>query len=187
MKRFLPGLIALLGATAVSAQHAHAPHEHGVAALRVAIDGELLQIEFASPLDNLVGFEHAPRTDKQRKALADAEKLLNRFERLFVVPKAAACTVTGVELEHPLDEHAAHEHADNGHDHKHGDKDGQDGDHAELSVTYTLRCTAPAALDTLQVKVFDAFPRTGRIRAERVSPRGQSAATLSAKQRTLAL
>ena len=184
MKRLLPGLIALLGANAVSAQHAHAPHEHGAASLRVAIDGELLQIEFASPLDNLVGFEHAPRTDPQRKALADAESLLNRFERLFVVPAAAGCKLTGTELEHPFDDHAGHEHAGNGHaDDEHGDAP----DHAELSITYTLRCAAPAALDTLQVGVFDAFPRTGRIRAERVSPRGQTAATLSAKQRALAL
>lgn len=185
MKRFLPALIALLGATAVSAQHAHAPHEHGIAALRVAIDGDLLQIEFASPLDNLVGFEHAPRTDKQRKALADAENTLNRFERLFVVPKAAGCELTGTELEHPFGDHAGHDH-----EHKHDQKDEhkeEHDDHAELSVTYTLRCAAPGALDTLQVKLFDAFPRTSRIRAERVSPRGQGAATLSAKQRTLAL
>lgn len=186
MKRLLPALIALLGATAVSAQHAHAPHEHGVAALRVAIDGELLQIEFSSPFDNLIGFEHAPRTDKQRKALADAENLLNNFERLFVVPVAAGCELSGTELEHPFGDHAGHEHEPK-HEHKDEHKHEHDGDHAELSATYTLRCAAPAALDTLQVKVFDVFPRTRRIRAERVSPRGQSAATLSAKQRTLAL
>ncbi|MGB0128732.1 MAG: DUF2796 domain-containing protein [Rhodocyclaceae bacterium] len=43
------------------AQHAH---EHGVAKLDVASDGGALAINVESPLDNRVGFEHAPRTDK---------------------------------------------------------------------------------------------------------------------------
>lgn len=175
MKRRLSGLAAaLLCTTAALAQHAHAPHEHGVAELRVAIEGEMLEIEFASPLDNLVGFEHAPGTDRQRSALANAERTLNNFERLFALPAAAGCTVSETALEPPFGGNGAQAPAD-------------PAGHAELSVTYTVRCTAPAALDRLEVRIFDAFPATRRIRAERVSPRGQSAATLTAQQRSLAL
>lgn len=179
MRRFLSALAILSCATAAQAQHAHAPHEHGVAELQVVVEGELLQIEFASPLDNLVGFEHAPRTARQRKALDEAERGLRAFERLFVLPAAAGCTLTGTELEHPFGADDGHEHG--AHDH------GNAGGHAELGVRYTLRCAAPAALDTVQVELFDAFPQTRQIRAQWVSPRGQGSAVLTAKRRALPL
>src|SRR5690606_20886978 len=66
--------IALFFAVPALAQHA--AHEHGVADLRVAAEGNTVVIEFDSPLDNLVGFEHAPRDDAQRMALRTAEKRL---------------------------------------------------------------------------------------------------------------
>lgn len=185
MTRFLPGLAALLWCTAALAQHVHAPHEHGIAELRVAIEGEMVEIEFSSPLDNLVGFEHAPRTDRQRKALAAATTTLQAFERMFALPATAGCVVTATALEQPFGTGDGARDGAGHADHRHQDE--HQGGHAEVSVTYTLRCATPAALDTLQLKVFDAFTKTRQIRAERVSPRGQSAATLSAQQRTLAL
>jgi len=50
--------------------HADSAHEHGSARLDVAVDGDRLHIALQSPLDNLVGFEHAPRNERQRTALA---------------------------------------------------------------------------------------------------------------------
>ena len=172
MHRFVVGLSALLSATAVSAQHA--AHEHGVAELRVAIEGAEVRIEFETPLDGAVGFEHAPRTDKQRKALAEAEAALGEFERLFALPAPAGCTPVSASLDSPWASDGAVP---------------QDGGetHSDFVVSYVLRCVRPKALNALQVKVFDVFPRTRRIRAERVSPRGQSAATLTEKQRMLPL
>lgn len=191
MKRLLPALAALLCAATAVAQHnhaPHAPHAHGVAELRVAIEGAVVEIEFSSPLDNLVGFEHAPRTAQQRAALASATTALNDFERVFALPAAAGCVLITTALEHPFAaghdrraEHPQHDEHHGGHDDQHTDG------HAELRVTYSLRCATPAALDRLQIRLFEHFPRTRQIRAERMSPRGQSAATLSAQQRTLAL
>ena len=188
MKRLLPALAVLLCAPSALAQHKHAPHEHGVAELRVAIEGAVVEIEFSSPLDNLVGFEHAPRTAQQRTALADATTALNDFERMFALPAAAGCVISATEFEHPFAagrdrpaQGAQHDQHHGGHDDKHAHG------HAELRVNYSLRCATPAALDRLQIRLFEHFPRTRQIRAERMSPRGQSAATLSAQQRTLAL
>lgn len=41
-------------------------HVHGIGELNVAIDGEALLVELISPAMDLVGFEHAPRTEAQR-------------------------------------------------------------------------------------------------------------------------
>lgn len=170
MKRTIAGLLLVFGCSAASAQHA--PHEHGVAELRVAVAGNTMQIEFESPLDNLVGFEHAPRTDAERQSLAAAGAALKSVERVVSVPAAAGCAVVSTQLEQPFAEHE-----DRGHD---------DG-HAEMAVTHVLQCAKPAALDRLEIRLFALYPRLRQIRAERASPRGQTASTLTAEQRMLDL
>lgn len=169
------GVITALSAVAVALSAAPAwaghAHEHGVAELRVAVEGGEVAIEFATPLDNLVGFEHEPRTDGQRRALAAAEERLQQAQALFVLPEAAGCTVQAVSLDSPWPQGGGHAHDhDDGHDHGAG--------HAELVVDYRLRCSRPAALDGVQVRLFEAFPRLREIRAQRVSARGQGAAVL---------
>jgi len=52
--------------------HAAPAHVHGVAKMDLAVDGNKLTLSMEMPLDNLVGFEHLPKTDKQKAALAEA-------------------------------------------------------------------------------------------------------------------
>jgi hypothetical protein len=59
--------------------------------------------------------------------------------------------------------------------------------HTDLQVTYHLECAQPQALKAIEVKLFDAFSRVHRIKAETASPRGQGSATLSPAQRLLHL
>ncbi len=131
----------MLASPLVGAGSDHAPHEHGVAQLKVALDRGTLLIEFETPLDNLVGFEHAPRTPEQRAALAEAERALKRGEALFALPAQAACTLQEVQIESPWLQGAAsqdsgtepHRHA-HGHrhdEHKHSTHDHAKHDHAK--------------------------------------------------------
>lgn len=183
MKTLWSLLLLIACAPAAMAQQSQAPHEHGVAELRVAVADRALRIEFTAPLDNLVGFEHAPRTEKHWQALREAEEALRRFESLFRTPPAAACTVKAVDLHSPWpqgrDTHNHHKHHDHGHH-------GEEG-HAEMQVTYDLECTHPQALTELQVQIMEVFPRTHRIRAETATPRGQNALTLDKSKRSIPL
>lgn len=179
MRRLIIGLLALGLAPAAFAQHNHDAHEHGAADLRVAVDGKVLLIEFESPLDNLVGFEHAPRDQKQRDALANAERTLTRFDHLFALPTTAACTLKDVRLQSPWS-HGSDPHKDR-HEHEPGET------HADLQVTYQLECAQPQALKAMEVKLFDAFSRVHRIKAETATPRGQSSTTLNPAKRMLNL
>lgn len=192
--------VALMLASSVAAQHA--AHEHGVAALRVALDGPTLLIEFDSPLDNLVGFEHAPTTDEQRFALASAERRLKDFEHLFSLPAAAGCVVAEVQLDSPYPQsendhgHDHREHHDHGHqehhdhdDHGHEDDGHEDHGHAhgDIYVVYQLECSTPSALTEIGVGLIDAFPRIHVIRAETATPRGQASVRLDRAGMTLPL
>lgn len=157
---------------------AHAAHEHGVATLRVASAGKALVIEFLSPLDNLVGFEHEPRNDEQRKAMADAEVLLRDGAALFSLPAAAGCRLLGAKLDSPW-----LQSEQPGHDHGHGHSDShaateQEG-HADLAASYRFECSSPDRLDSLNTRLFDSFPRLREVRAERATASGQGAAVLT--------
>ena len=113
-------------------------HEHGVGALNIAFDQGQVAIEFRAPGADIVGFEYSPSTEADRAAVDAAVATLARPLDLFVVPQAAACSVTQASAglvgdledeEHGHDEHGHEEHAEDEHDHaEHGhDKD----EHAE--------------------------------------------------------
>ena len=179
-------LLSLLAAaslpSAAHAQHTHGAHEHGAAELTVALDGQALVIELISPLDNLVGFEHAPANDTQRAALAEAGRLLSDAEAMFALPVAAACRFEHADIESPWPM-AAMAPAAGQAGHAHPTR----GDHEEAVVTYRYTCAQPAALQRIDVRAFARFPRLREIRVEHATARGQGAAVLTPAAAALAL
>lgn len=150
--------------------HAGQAHVHGVAALDIAIEGERLALEFASPLDNLVGFERAPRTDKEKARVAEALARLRKPEDLFVPSTAARCKPGPVKIDAPV-----------------LDAPGKapKGEHASLTAAMEFRCEQPQKLADLRVMLFDAFPNVKRIDAQVAGARKQSAARLTGSNRTI--
>jgi hypothetical protein len=173
MLRFIPLLLAFgLQAPAV-AQHAH---EHGTARLDVVVEQGRLSITFESPLDNLVGFEHAPRTDQQRSALARMAENLKAGEQLFKLPPAAGCKAERVAVTHPYQDAVKSKNT----------AEKATGEHADVQATWEFACAKPAALDRIDVHLFDAFRGLKRIKTQTASPKGQGAATLTPPRRTVA-
>ena len=72
----------------------HKAHAHGVAHLNVAVEGNDLYIELFSPAANIVGFEHHPRTEKQKAAVNKAIEKLQAGEALFVFSPGAEGKLT---------------------------------------------------------------------------------------------
>ena len=171
-------------------QRQHGTHEHGVASLTIAIDGTLMQVALESPAMNLVGFEHAPASDAQRKALEDALAVLADWGRLFRVPEEADCDLVQAEVEAPPghlgEDGAGGTDRDSarvpGHGHEHGHEHEDDhagAAHADIRAAYRLDCRDPGALTRLDLGLFDAFPGTERVRVQFVTPGGQGAVELT--------
>ncbi|HBS79991.1 MAG TPA: DUF2796 domain-containing protein, partial [Pseudomonas sp.] len=125
MRRLLLALpFALLPGFVLAAEHDHdhdhahhdslGAHEHGAAELDAALDGSTLEVELRSPAMNLVGFEHAPSSEADKRKVADARKQLEQPNGLFGLPAAAGCTLAESELESPLFEGEGH---DDEHEH----------------------------------------------------------------------
>lgn len=51
----------------------HKAHSHGSAELSIAFDSLVGQLEFKSPAESIVGFEHQPKTDKDKQKLTTAK------------------------------------------------------------------------------------------------------------------
>jgi hypothetical protein len=166
-------LITLLAFSTIAfAAHAHDHHAHvhGVAKLEVAVEGSQIDLHLQSPLEALLGFEHAPRSDKERAAVARMHQALKQADKLFVPTKAAGCKLVSVQVEAPSLEV--------------GHGDGQD-EHGDLEADFRFTCAQPGKLTGMEVRLANAFPRMRRIDAQVVSGKGQSAARLSAKMRFL--
>ena len=158
--------------------HAGKAHVHGNAEMQVVVEGKALEIALQSPMDSLVGFEHAPRNDKQRKAIQAVEERLQSPAALFVPTAEAKCTADPAEVVLPFKSASGQEKHD-----KHGkhDKDV----HSELEATVRFQCENPSALKGMEVKLFEAFPKLHRVDVQAVSSRGQAAARLTPRQRHL--
>ncbi len=151
---------------------AHEAHVHGIANLSLAQEGNKLLLELDSPLDNLLGFEHSPRTDKQKQAARDLLDLLQKPATLMKLTAAADCQLNNVKILAPVLQTTTQTTAS---------KDV----HANLHAEYEYTCARIVALKSLEISLFDAFPAIHKVDAQMAGPRGQAAATLTTKQRVL--
>jgi len=169
-------VMATLVLATLPAAHAGKAHEHGVAKLDVAIDGNQLTVVLESPLDSLLGFERAPRTDAERKAAADVLARLRSGGALFVADAAAQCTLSKAEVSAPVLEQATPS-AGKAPAQAHGD----------LDASYDYICAQPQQLRTLELGLFDAFKRMQRIDVQVAGVQGQRKVTLQRPARTVRL
>ena len=166
----------------------HEAHEHGVAILNLALEGNDLYIEFTSPAANIVGFEHHPRTNEQRDAVKAAVNKLQEGNALFVLSAESeskllkSSVVTDIDKD--TDHHSESEHAhgeDEHHDKEHGKADGQDR-HSEFKAEYHFVCEKPDRLSQIDVKLFRIFPGIEHIEVQLITETKQTAMELTAKK-----
>lgn len=149
-------LPALLLVTAQANAAGGKAHQHGTGQLNVAVQGDHLSIELEVPADDIVGFEHPPRTPAEKQAVRDATTKLRASETLFAFPQAAACRFQNAEVDAP--------HAENhsGHD-----------DHSEFHAQYHFVCAQATRLSHIDLRYFEAFPRAQALTARTLTFTGQ--------------
>jgi hypothetical protein len=163
-----------LGLATSMALAQHRAHEHGALKIDVAVQPTSITVDLSTPLDNLVGFERAPRTEAERRRVAQALTRLRDAAALFVVDPAAQCKPSGVTLS---------SHALGLGDAAAAESDG----HADLDASINFECRDAARATHIDVKLFDAFARVQRIDVQAITPAQQLKATLKRPQGRLSL
>jgi hypothetical protein len=138
----------------------HPAHHHGIARLEVILEGGTLQIALDSPADNLLGFEHAPRTDAQRKTVTRVEQQLQQPAQLFTPAEAADCRHQAPRIEMKLPAPDSRE------------------THSEIAAEWRWECARPQALGHVDVGLFKVFPRLRELRVQVATAKGQKAVVL---------
>lgn len=174
-------------------------HEHGRGSLNIAIDGDMAGFDMRVPGADIIGFEHAARTDEQKAKLEAAKEFLGNPLKVAAPPPAADCTAGESFVHYTKDpEHAAmHQkhHGGGGHgggNEKHGDHhegkehhgghhgahhEGHHGyqeGHAEFHLGFQLQCLSPEKLTSVTVGYFEQFPNAQSLLVRIATANGQT-------------
>jgi hypothetical protein len=156
--------MAALLCSAVVAHAAGHAHVHGVAKLDIAIEATKLTVQMESPLDNLLGFERAPRTDAERQQADALVAKLKAADGLFKIDPAAQCTLGTVDLASSAL--------------KLGKPDPSEEGHADIDATFEFSCADASKAAHIDVGLF-GFARMQRLDVQVATPKGQFKRDLS--------
>ena len=133
--------------------HQHDVHVHGAAVLNIVAEDETVFIELETPAMNILGFEHAPKTEEQHAVVKQANKQLKSYLSLLSIPNKQ-CKQTDSDLELAHDTHD-NEHHDKEHAGHHDNE--QDDSHSEYHLNYIINCESLNNLK-LDISLFKNFP-----------------------------
>lgn len=150
-------------------------HEHGAARLDIAVEPSRITLFLEMPLDNLTGFERAPKSDAERASVDAALARLREAGQMFRIDPAAGCAEGEVTLRA--------EALGPGAPPAVATREG----HADLDLQAAFSCPNGARAGFIEIGLFEAFPRLKRLDLQIVTPRGQMKATLRRPQTRVTL
>jgi hypothetical protein len=170
-------VLSLLGLLfSVGTAQAGKAHEHGAGKLNIVQDGTgTYSLELELPLDSLVGFERPPRTATERQAAEAAMARLRDPAVLFRLPPAAGCAVH-------LKEVTVWAAAERG-----ASATQSASAHADAHASFGVQCPSRATAQSLDLLLFDAFPRLKRLDVQAALSAGQRRFKLTPTQRRVDL
>lgn len=210
-KVFVAGLAVAALWAAASVVWAGKAHEHGVARLDIGVEVGRITLTLEVPLDGLVGFERAPRTDAERAAVAAALARLQEADKMVRIDGAAGCGAGKVDLVAPVwgvggaapaaaaapsgsassavpGLSAASATSATSSPKAAGTTAAAARDaHGDLEATYEFRCSNAPRAGHVELGLFEAFVRLRRIEVQAVMPRGQMKVVLRRPQARVGL
>ena len=166
-------------------------HEHGAANLKIALEGEKIQVEFEVPSESLIGFEHFPKSESNRENFSNAIKILSDPSRLFAMSREGECLLVGMNIsqslfsneeEHGKDEsEEEHGHDDSEDEHGH-DQSEKSEIHSEFKSNYSWNCQHLDEIDSIGTQLMTVFPKIEEIRVNWISNNGQGSLELESKE-----
>ena len=160
---------AVLVIFAVRAQANELPppptHEHGVAKLKIVVQGQRLAIGFDSPAVNIVGFEHAPQAEAEQRAASYAKGQLQQAPRLFITSPGANCRLFSAKVDEP--------------------SWGLEVEHYDYRARYVFQCQRPQRLQSIDVQLINQLAPGTKLQTEVVVGNAQQSLALSASLTTV--
>jgi Protein of unknown function (DUF2796) len=157
-----------LSMSAQAAPHAHS-HVHGHILLGIAIDGPTVTVDIYSPMDSLMGFEHAPRTSSEKNMAKRWKQRLQQSTDLLRFNPEAACTLKQVFIDAPLVGLGV-------------PTETQASGHNDLEGNWAFHCSRPEALKQVKLGFFAQSRHAKQIMVRLVTAKRQSQVVLKRPQ-----
>ena len=142
-------------------------HNHGQAHLVIVTEGNALSMSLEADLLGLVGFERAPASPEEERAISEMHQSLSTGDTLFTLPERANCTL---------------ESSDTSGGYKQAEDDVPSaGEPHIVMATWSWSYEAMERLREIDVGIFANYSRIEMIETVILSEKGQSGAILTAK------
>lgn len=194
------GTLAVMLGVALAPRSLAGPHEHGVAVLELSVESEILILRFSSPLDNLLGWERAPRNAAEQRQYTALREEFAQPAFILSIPDALACRLAETTVSDPYGrpsaaprEKASIEPREKASTDPQGkaliDPQGRASPdpHKDLEVEWVFRCAALTGLRTLTINAFDRFKRLRRVDVVYAIPGKSGKSRVTGRQRELKL
>jgi hypothetical protein len=158
--------LGLMSAPLSAGPHGHA---HGKGEMEITVQDGSIRAIFRTPMESLLGFEHAPKTEAQKTAVTQLKNKLSNPTLFFAPTPAAQCAAGAAEASSTLFA-------------------GQvSGGHSDLEYRFSFKCSNVQALQGLDALLFADYPRLHEIRALVVNNTEQRSVTLKKRSRAIPL
>lgn len=176
-----------------------AAHVHGAWELFAALDDKRLSVTTKGPLVDILGFERAPQTDDQRRAITALSNRLAEPAIFLALSERARCVLAepaSVKLPENFDAEASSDHShdleDEAHNSHHADHHDAQADHSDedthesdIEISYVFECAAPKRLREITMTAFNSFSDIETIEAVFLSDQKQIALQLTRGSKAL--
>jgi hypothetical protein len=152
--------MVIQGASAGSAakkRHQHGAHVHGTAKLNIAVEERTATVEFESPAESIIGFEHKAKTaaDQQKQTQA-LDLFKTKIDSMVIFEPALGCRLSPTNL----------------------DVIQQDQEHSEVHGVFAVSCDRPLAGSKIRFGFTKAFPALQSVNVQVVAATQQIGATI---------
>lgn len=144
----LAALVVMSGALGANEKHhSLSAHEHGSVKLAIAVENNVMEVDFDGPSESFIGFEHAPKTAKEKATYESAKTLWEKNLLTVLTPAAGLdCKISEASFAQEIE-----------------------GSHAEIEAKAKVTCAKNLAGTELKVGLLKAFPKVKKLNAEIIS------------------
>ena len=154
-------ICALIGISSIMFSHSHTvrhhdAHVHGKSDMNIFLDQNNLMIEVIIPAIDIVGFEHKPRTEKQKQKIVDSKEFLQDVSNVLAINPELEYSSFEATVVLDYDDKEADKH----HKHEHSD--------FHIKYEYVLNHSrrldflrffrSPRKIDSIKVVLFEKYP-----------------------------
>lgn len=129
-------------------------HEHGQARIQIAVQGLEIVVRMEAPAEAIFGFEHKPKSEKEKTIVHDIEKKLKTdLPNILGIEGSLGCHFDKLDIQHGLEDHQA---------------DKGDG-HADFDLDAKATCSKSPVGTKLKVVFLKEFKRIKKLKLEVLS------------------